>query len=121
MDAGAYAIAALGLATLRLGRSHVRARRLRPGPARHVGGFAYLRADRPLRTLVVVVAVMVAFTNVSVIAELFLARHAARRRGGLRGPRHGMDGGHDGGHPGGGAPHLEAAAAGGAARHVVAG
>jgi len=28
-----------------------------------------------------------------------------------------MDGGHDGGHPGGGAPHLEAAAAGGAARH----
>jgi len=36
-------------------------------------GFAYLRADRPLRTLVLVVAVMVAFTNVSVIAELFLA------------------------------------------------
>jgi len=74
MDAGAYAIAALGLATLRLGRSHV-PEHDGSGPARRAmsAGFAYLRADRPLRTLVVVVAVMVAFTNVSVIAELFLA------------------------------------------------
>jgi len=65
---------ALGLATLRLGRSHV-PEHDGSGPARRAmsAGFAYLRADRPLRTLVLVVAVMVAFTNVSVIAELFLA------------------------------------------------
>jgi MFS family permease len=87
IDAGSYAVAAVGLAFLRLGHNPhgIRRRAARRDGAESLAhdkmsaGVAYLRADRPLGGLVLMSAIMIAFTNISVVAELFLAE------GGLHG------------------------------------
>ena len=79
IDGAAYVVAAAGLLSLRLGRRHVV--EARDGQAqqsestiRQIGaGLRFLRADPLLRMLLGVVATMVAFASLSVVAELFLA------------------------------------------------
>lgn len=79
IDGAAYVVAAAGLVSLGLGRRHAHAGSDIGGPEREpmrvqIGaGLRFLRADPLLRVLLGVVATMVAFASLSVVAELFLA------------------------------------------------
>jgi MFS family permease len=79
IDGAAYVVAAAGLASLRLGRRHAHGgtgtatREHEPVRAQIGAGLRFLRADPLLKMLLAVVATMVAFASLSVVAELFLA------------------------------------------------
>jgi MFS family permease len=71
LDAGAYVILALGVTTLGLRRQ--RADAPQGADDGMAAGARYLRRDRPMGLLVLVVSVMIAFLGVTMVAELFLA------------------------------------------------
>ena len=79
IDGAAYAVAASGLFSLGLGRRHAHSSAATGEPGHEsvrvqIGaGLRFLRADPLLRMLLGVVATMVAFASLSVVAELFLA------------------------------------------------
>lgn len=79
IDGAAYAVAAAGLLSLRLGRRHVvdaddgQEHQSESTISQIGAGLRFLRADPLLRMLLGVVAAMVAFASLSVVAELFLA------------------------------------------------
>jgi MFS family permease len=71
LDAGVSILFSLGISTLGLNRTRVRAPH---GSDDGMGaGVRYLRRDRPMGLLVVVVSVMLAFLGVTMVVELFLA------------------------------------------------
>jgi MFS family permease len=71
LDAGVSILFSLGISTLGLNRARVRAPH---GSDDGMGaGVRYLRRDRPMGLLVVVVSVMLAFLGVTMVVELFLA------------------------------------------------
>jgi MFS family permease len=86
VDGGAYVVASAGLLSLKLGRRHAGEAAFTPGMAGDEGaqghestlrqlsaGLRFLWSDPLLRMLLGVVAMMVAFASLSLVAELFLA------------------------------------------------
>ena len=71
LDAGASVVFCLGISTL--GLTHTRAHVPHGADDGMAAGLRYLRRDRPMGLLVVVVSVMLAFLGVTMVAELFLA------------------------------------------------
>jgi MFS family permease len=71
LDAGASVVFCLGISTL--GLTHTRAHAPHGADDGMAAGLRYLRRDRPMGLLVVVVSVMLAFLGVTMVAELFLA------------------------------------------------
>jgi MFS family permease len=95
VDGGAYVVASAGLLSLKLGRRHAGEAAFTPGMAGDEGaqenahghestlrqlsaGLRFLWSDPLLRMLLGVVAMMVAFASLSLVAELFLAESVLR-------------------------------------------
>jgi MFS family permease len=75
LDSGISVVFAAGILMLGLRRAPRSAAQADDGMA---AGLTYLRRDRPMGLLVVVVSLMIAFLGVSMVAELFLAEHVLR-------------------------------------------
>jgi MFS family permease len=73
LDAGISVAFAAGI--LMLGLRRVPRDGTQPADEGMAAGIRYLRRDRPMGLLVVVVSIMIAFLGVSMVAELFLAEH----------------------------------------------
>jgi MFS family permease len=71
LDAGASVVFCVGISTL--GLTHTRPHAPHGADDGMAAGLRYLRRDRPMGLLVVVVSVMLAFLGVTMVAELFLA------------------------------------------------